>query len=130
MANKKRIEDTTVSEETVVSEPKKVEKNIGTVQSAEMRRRLLAKRYSQEEKISVSIAPMYRDYLGNVARISVNGIMVTVPCDGRSYKIPKTHAEALFDSIQRINDRLTRKDRMKNIVNNVERAPGDIKFFG
>ena len=130
MANKKTEEATTVSEEAVVAKSeKKSKKKEDTVQSAEVRRRHLGQYYNKEEKVSVVISPMYRPYIGNVARVSVNGIMVIVPCDGKSYKIPKTHAEAVASCIQRIDERLTRKDKMRNITDNVEASPGDIRFF-
>ena len=130
MANKKKSEVTIASEEeAIVTELKKVEKKIETVQNAEVRRKLLGRRYMNEEKVAVSISPMYRPYLGNTARVSVNGIMVVIPCNGKSYKVPKSHAEAVLGSIQQINERLIRKDKMKNIVNNVESSPGEIRFF-
>lgn len=117
-----------VVEETPVKEtvtPKKEK----SVQSVELRRRQLAQKYKNEEKLKVSIPPLYKPYFGNTMSVGINGITVYIPCDGKTYKVPKTHAIEAMSRIKKIDLMLTRKDRMRDIQNNVETSPGELKFY-
>lgn len=127
MATKKSeevIEETVDTAEAAVSE-----KKTKSVQSAEMVRRELVKAYKAEDKMTVNISPMYRPYFGNTMSVSVNGITVFIPCDGKSYEINRTHAIEAMSRVRKVDDMLTRKQQMTDIANNVESSPGDIKFY-
>ena len=112
-----------------MAEGKGKTKKSDNLQTVEVKRRKLANRYRNEEKSGVSISPMYRPYFGNKMAISINGIAVYVPCDGKMYHIPKSFATEAKARMIAVNEMLTRKERMTNISSNVEASPGDLKFF-
>ncbi len=107
----------------------KEKKVVENVQTVEVKRRELANVYRKEGKVPVSISPMYRPYVGNAMAISINGIAVYVPCNGHVYFLPKTFALEALARIRRIDDMLTKKERMTDIGNNYETSPGELKFF-
>ena len=104
-------------------------KIVDNVQSVEVKRRELATRYRNEKKVPVSISPMYRAYVGNAMAISINGIAVYVPCNGHLYYLPESFALEALSRIRKIDDMLTKKERMTNISGNYETSPGELKFF-
>lgn len=111
------------TETTVTREAEK------SLQAVEMRRRSLLKTYKDEEKISVSISPLYKPYFGASMTVSVNGISIIIPCDGKTYKVPKTHATEAKARLAKINLMVDRGKKMRDVASNVENSPGEIKFF-
>lgn len=109
---------------------KRTEKsNEAELHSVELKRRELVKHYKNEEKVSVTVSPMYRPYFGNTMTVAVNGITVFIPCDGKPYNLPKTHATLVMSRIARVDDMLTRAEKLQNVKANVESSPGDLKFY-
>jgi len=98
------------------------------LRSADAKRNRAAREYMNEDKVTVSISPLYKPYFGRVANISVNGISVYIPVDGRSYRINKTHAAATYEAISKIDAANERKSRMAEVTGNVESSPGQLKF--
>lgn len=105
---------------------RKVTENI---QSAEMRRKELAKVFASQEKIPISISPLYKPHFGNSMTVSINGILVVIPCDGLTYRVPKAFATEALGRIRKIDRILEKKNRMKNISSNFERTPGELSIF-
>lgn len=97
--------------------------------NAEIRRRSLAEVYNSEEKISVTIPPLYKPYFGESMSVSVNGFLVVIPCDGRPHKVPKTHAEEAKARIRKTDNILMKKDAMRDVSSNFESSPGALQFF-
>ncbi len=98
------------------------------IQVKETQRRSLVKKYLSEEKIPVTISPLYAPYLGRIVPVLVNGIRVDIPADGRTYQINSTHASEIIAKIRRINDLLARQKKAGDVTNNVERNIGELKF--
>lgn len=96
--------------------------------SADRKRQGLAPVYRQEEKVPVSISPTYAPHFGSTAMISVNGISVYIPCDGRSYSINATHAAELHETLGRINAQIQKQNKMASFTGNEESSPGALKF--
>lgn len=94
----------------------------------ENQRRELVKKYLSEEKIPVTISPLYAPYLGKIVPVLVNGIRVDIPADGRTYQINSTHASEVIAKIRRINGMLARQKKAGDVTNNVERTIGELKF--
>lgn len=92
----------------------------------EQKRRTLAREYTDESKIAVTISPFYAPYLSRVARVSVNGIMVEVPANGKTYMINKTHADHILAKIRKIDDMLARQQRASEVSKNLEHSPGEL----
>lgn len=99
------------------------------VQTAEHRRKQLAKEFSKQEKMPVSISPLYKPHFGNSMTVSINGIAVVIPCDGRTYRVPRAFAVEALGRISKIDKILEKKNRMKNVSSNFERNPGELTFF-
>lgn len=93
------------------------------INDLEKRQKDLVHQYTSEERVDVSIAPMYANEFGNVLRVSVNCISVTVPCNGKHYKVPATFATEINRRITAVNMRL---EREKNIQPVLETTPGEI----
>lgn len=96
------------------------------VRYLETKKRENHKFYMAEEKVRVSISPFYRPYFGNVMSINVNGVHISVPCDGKSYAIPKTFADVVTERIWRVDMRITKRNRQANVRDNFERYPGEL----
>lgn len=93
------------------------------------RRRELAKYYKEEEKKPVSISPLYKPHFGTCMMVTINGIGISVPCDGKVYNIPKTFANEVQARISKIDMILEKKNRMKDVTRNYETTPGELNFF-
>lgn len=100
-----------------------------TVQSVELKRRALVKKYKAQEKMAVNISPLYKPHFGNTLTVSINGITVCIPCDGKTYQVPETHAIEAISRVRKVDTMLTRKDRMQRVSDNFETTPGEIKFY-
>lgn len=48
--------------------------------------------FKEEEKLPISIAKSFQSQFGPFLAITVNGVRVAIPCDGKTYYINKTHA--------------------------------------
>lgn len=110
------------------TEMQRVHRTSHKFMSADKKRQSLVQSYRKEKKVPVSIQPMYAAYFGSVANISVNGISVFVPCDGRSYSINATHAAELHETLGRINATIQRQNKMASVQGNHESSPGELKF--
>lgn len=93
------------------------------------RRKLLGRAYEAEPKTSVMIAPMYSAYFGKNMHVSLNGISVAVPCNGKPYSIPKSFAAVVQERLRAVNDQQTKQKRFSNIAANHERAPGELALY-
>ena len=85
-------------------------------------------RLRAEPKVSISLAPMYRPYFGNVMAVGLGCIPIYVPVDGRQYSVPKSYACIIQDRRRRVDDYIMRKNRMGNVTDNFERYAGELKL--
>lgn len=85
----------------------------------------LADQYKEEEKVSVTGSPMYRPYFGDRMPISINGIYIAVPLDGRGYKIPESFAEVFLTRLRSVDDDLQMQKMLGDVSNNVESYAGE-----
>lgn len=65
--------------------------------------------FRDEPKEPVSVPRLLADYVGPQLAVSVNGVRVSIPADGRTYYINATHANAARERMAKIN-RLQTKD--------------------
>jgi len=92
----------------------------------EKNKKNLALAYRQEKQVAVSMSPMYAPYLGKVHRVGLNGISIFIPCDGRSYDIPKSFASELHRKRRSIDDVIMRQQRQGSVGDNFERSIGEL----
>lgn len=117
------VDKTDVSREALTRENNK------RVQELENRRIQLHKYYSSEEKVKVKGAPSYQAYFGKVMTIVINGIMIAVPLDGRSYEIPKSYAEVFNTRIRQIDNIELQQTALADVAANSEKSPGALDLI-
>lgn len=84
--------------------------------------------YKNQEKHAVRIAPSYAKYFGKLMRVSINGISVTIPCDGQSYSLPLTFATEVERRMAAMDRYESKTAKMANIKSNFESSPGQLTF--
>lgn len=94
----------------------------------ESRRKKLAEVYMKEPKVPVTISPFYKPHFGSVVPVLVNGILVNIPADGRTYQINKTHADEIIAKIRKIDILMDRQRRAADVSNNYERNIGELQI--
>ena len=94
----------------------------------EQKQRNLLERYKLQPKINVRVAPSYAKYFGKMMRVSINGISVTIPCNGQSVALPKTFATEVERRMAAMDSYENKQQRMANIQNNFESSPGQLTF--
>lgn len=104
-------------------------KEADSVAQAEMKRRTLAAYYNNEDKVAVSVSPLYKPYFGKVMTVTINGISCAVPVDGKTYKIPRSFAEEVEARKFRQDELLEKKRNMSDVKNNFETSPGELTLF-
>lgn len=64
--------------------------NIDGTSLMEAQSKMLA--FKEEKKLPISIAKSFQSQFGPFLAITVNGVRVAIPCDGKTYYINETHA--------------------------------------
>ena len=99
--------------------------NNQSVNALEKKRLSLVERYKAEKKYKVKGAPAYQAHFGSVMSIIINGVLVTVPLDGRSYEIPESFAQVFNSRIRQIDNMALQQSALADVTNNVESMPGE-----
>jgi len=100
------------------------------VRNLQLHQKGLAEKYRKEDKVEVTISPMYRPHFGNKMPVIINGIPIYVPCDGKAYKIPKTYAGVVKGRVRHVDDQIKRAARLSNVRENVEEYAGQKDLIG
>ena len=99
--------------------------NNQSVNALEKKRLSLVEKYKAEKKYKVKGAPAYQAHFGSVMSIIINGVLVTVPLDGRSYEIPESFAQVFNSRIRQIDNMALQQSALADVTNNVESMPGE-----
>lgn len=99
------------------------------VAKAEASRRELAAKFREEEKVPVSISPLYKPYFGKVMTVSINGISCAIPVDGKTYTVPKSFAEEVEIRKFRQDALFEKSKKLSDVQNNFETSPGELALF-
>lgn len=91
-------------------------------------RKKLLDKFKHEAVVSVSVSPFYKPYFGSTAMVSIQGIAIYIPVNGRTYKVPKSFAADLNASIAAIDSRVQKIQRMSNVAQNFESSAGQLRF--
>lgn len=97
------------------------------VNAAQARKQELAQHYTEEKKVKMTISPFYKPYFGANMPVQVNGIMVYIPVDGKTYDIPETFADVAARRVQRIDALIQKQGIMANFIE--ESFAGDIQLI-
>jgi hypothetical protein len=121
------------SAEPVISQRESMDKIMGRANydmtKADKRRKELYRQYKDEAKVDMYLSSMYRPYFGNVMKVSINGSSIFFKVDGSVQKVPKTFADEITNRRLHIDAIINKQHRMANIVNNIERTPGELRLF-
>lgn len=90
----------------------------------------LVNTYKNEKQVSVRVAPAYAKYFGRVMRVSINGIMIAVRCDGKDVLLPESFAAEVLRRMSEMDKYDNRRSKMADITRNYETSPGQLNFFG
>lgn len=85
----------------------------------------------KEPKVPVSVAPQYNAEFGNNMRVTINGISIFIPIDGKTYMVPQTFADEIARRVRKVNQKLNRFKRRgndQNVVMVEERSIGEVKL--
>lgn len=85
----------------------------------------------KETKVPVSVAPQYNAEFGNNMRVTINGISIFIPIDGKTYMVPQTFADEIARRVRKVNQKLNRFKRRgndQNVVMVEERSIGEVKL--
>jgi hypothetical protein len=85
----------------------------------------ILKKYKEQDKVEVTVSPMYAPYFGNNQPVELNGCKIYVPSDGKGYKIPKSFAAEVRSRIRKVDDQLLRAKRLSNTSSNIESYVGE-----
>ena len=99
--------------------------NNQSVNALEKKRFSLVEKYKAEKKYKVKGAPAYQAHFGSVMSIIINGVLITVPLDGRSYEIPESFAQVFNSRIRQIDNMALQQSALADVANNVESMPGE-----
>ena len=99
--------------------------NNQSVNALEKKRFSLVEKYKAEKKYKVKGAPAYQAHFGSVMSIVINGVLIAVPLDGRSYEIPESFAQVFNSRIRQIDNMALQQEALADVTNNVENMPGE-----
>lgn len=99
--------------------------NNQSVNALEKKRLSLVEKYKAEKKYKVKGAPAYQAHFGSVMSIIINGVLIAVPLDGRSYEIPESFAQVFNSRIRQIDNMALQQSALADVTNNVESMPGE-----
>ena len=99
--------------------------NNQSVNALEKKRFSLVEKYKAEKKYKVKGAPAYQAHFGSVMSIVINGVLIAVPLDGRSYEIPESFAQVFNSRIRQIDNMALQQSALADVTNNVESMPGE-----
>lgn len=99
--------------------------NNQSVNALEKKRFSLVEKYKAEKKYKVKGAPAYQAHFGSVMSIIINGVLIAVPLDGRSYEIPESFAQVFNSRIRQIDNMALQQSALADVANNIESMPGE-----
>ena len=99
--------------------------NNQSVNALEKKRFSLVEKYKAEKKYKVKGAPAYQAHFGSVMSIVINGVLIAVPLDGRSYEIPESFAQVFNSRIGQIDNMALQQSALADVANNIESMPGE-----
>lgn len=99
------------------------------VAEGEKERKQLVKSMREQELVPVAVSPLYRPYFGRTMAVTINGASIYIPCDGKTYKVPKVFADEIKVRISNQDELFAKKRRLSDVSNNFESSPGELRIF-
>lgn len=89
----------------------------------------MAEIYKNEKKYEISISPLYVNEFSRNQPVSLNGIQLRIPTDGKVYEVPESFAMEIRARIAAADEKFKRLNKMADVQHNQERTPGELKLF-
>lgn len=89
----------------------------------------MAAQYKGEELVEITISPLYANEFSRNQPVILNGVRISVPTDGRPYKVPYSFALEIRNRIAAADEKFKRLSRMADVQQNFERSPGELRLF-
>lgn len=80
------------------------------------------------ERVPVTLAPSYRHPFGKVMCVRLQGLAIYIPCDGKTYQVPKDFAAIIHARRRAYDEQEMRQEQMAQTSNNFEQFPGQRQF--
>ena len=126
MAARITAPEATPSERELTSRELTQKMNI-EMDKAKKRKQELFREYKDCPKVSVQISPFYAPYFSKNQPVSINGISIYVPSDGKTYQVPKPFADVIMRRIQRIDALIQKQGVMSHFIE--ERYAGEAELI-
>lgn len=81
-----------------------------------------------EEQVPVTLAPSYRHPFGKVMCVRLHGHSIYVPCDGKTYNVPRSYAAIIHARRRAFDEQELKQERMAQVTNNNEQYAGQLQF--
>ena len=81
---------------------------------------------SEEDKVMVRIAPSYAARHSKMMNVAINGIIITVPCDGKNHLVPESYAAIIYQRLKDTDRYEQKQQRMANVQHNAEQYAGQL----
>ena len=79
-------------------------------------------------RVPVTLAPSYRHPFGKVMCVRLNGLAIYIPCDGKTYMVPKPFAAIIHARRRAFDEQELKQEQMAQTSNNFEQFPGQRQF--
>lgn len=89
----------------------------------------MAAKYKAEKLVEVSVSPLYANEFSSNQPVILNGVRISVPTDGRPYKVPYSFALEIANRLAAADEKFKRLNQMADVTKNFERSPGELKLF-
>lgn len=66
--------------------------------------------FRNEPTVPIYVPKSFATFCGPTMAVSVNGVRVAIPCDGKTYAINATHAEAIKERMAKLDAAMTPKE--------------------
>ena len=126
MAARITAPEATPSERELTSKELTQKMNI-EMDKAKKRKQELFQEYKGSKKVPVQISPFYAPYFSKNQPVSINGIPIYVPCDGKTYYVPKPYADVIMRRIQRVDALIQKQGVMSSFIE--ERYAGEAELI-
>ena len=99
------------------------------VAEGEKVRKSFAKALKEQPYEPVQVSPLYMPYFGRVMTVTINGASIAIPCDGKTYNVPKAFADEIRIRIFRQDELMMKKRKLGDVTSNFESSPGALHIF-
>jgi hypothetical protein len=80
----------------------------------------------RQPKVSVSMSPMYAPYFGEVMTVTLNGMSIYFPVDGRTYEVPEAFARIIHKRRRMVDSQQNVQAKLGDLTNNKDSFAGEL----